>query len=68
MFGVGMTLDTMVTAIAPGLLGFLGDHWGLATSFRWMLLPLGAAATLFMVLRFSVSFSGRLKVKRQRKG
>lgn len=68
MFGVGMTLDTMPMAMAPGLFGFLGDHWGLATSFRWTLLPLGMAAALFMMLRFSVSIPDGLKIKRQRKG
>jgi len=54
MFGVGMTLDTMATAIAPGLFGFLGDRWGLVTSLRWTLLPLSVATTLFIMLRFSV--------------
>ena len=67
MFGVGMTLDTMAAAMAPGLFGFLGDRWGLATSFRWTLLPLGAAAALFTMLRFSVSTSDRLKLKRQKR-
>ncbi len=64
MFGVGMTLDAMAAAIAPGLFGFLGDRWGLVASFRWMLLPLSAAAALFMMLRFSVSTSDRLNIKR----
>lgn len=68
MFGVGMTLDTMAIAMAPGLFGFLGDRWGLVTSFRWTLLPLGAAAALFMMLRFSASIPDRSKIKRQRKG
>ena len=68
MFGLGMTLDTMAMAMAPGLFGFLGDRWGLATSFRWTLLPLGVAAALFMMLRFSAPIPDRLKIKRQRKG
>lgn len=52
MFGTGMTLDTMVTATAPALFGFLADQWGLVTSFRWALLPVGVAAALFVMLRF----------------
>jgi len=61
MFGVGMTLDTMATAIAPGLFGFIGDRWNLITSFRWTLLPLVVAAALFVALRYSVPRSIRLK-------
>lgn len=59
MFGIGMTLDTMALAIGPGLFGFLGDRWGLVASFRWTLVPLGVAAALFILLRFSVSSGGR---------
>ena len=62
MFGVGMGLDTVAAAIAPGLFGFVGDRWGLVSSFHWMLLPLAVAATLFVVLRYSVSRSARLKI------
>jgi len=53
MFGIGMTADGFVRALAPGLFGFFSDHWGLVTSFRWALLPIGVAATLFAMLRFT---------------
>ena len=62
MFGAGMTLDTVAAAVAPALFGFLGDRWDLVTSFRWMLLPLAVATTLFVVVRLSVSQPGRLKM------
>ena len=62
MFGAGMSLDTVAAAIAPGLFGFVGDRWDLVSSFHWMLLPLAVAATLFVVLRYSVSRSARLKI------
>lgn len=62
MFGAGMSLDTVAAAIAPALFGFVGDRWDLVSSFHWMLLPLAIAATLFVVLRYSVSRSARLKI------
>jgi len=63
IFGIGMSLDTMVTAIAPAVFGFLADRWGLRVSFRWTLLPLIIAAFLFLTLRLK-GLSGNLRLKR----
>lgn len=63
IFGIGMSLDTMVTAIAPAVFGFLADRWGLRVSFRWTLLPLIIAAFLFLTLRLK-GLSRNLRLKR----
>lgn len=55
VFGVGMTFDGIAMAIAPGLFGYLADRYTLAISFRWTLLPLGAAAILLLILRFPMT-------------